>query len=66
MQEPEREKSSVPGGESSERPEIRPENLDLHPTLTPNVGSPANRQGLSNRQVPQTDRSRAPSVEPLL
>jgi hypothetical protein len=50
VQEPEREKSSVLDEESSERPEIRPEDLDLHPTLTP--GSPANRQGLSNRQVP--------------
>jgi hypothetical protein len=43
VQEPGQEKSSVPGGES-EQPEIRPEDLDLHPTLTPNEGASANRQ----------------------
>jgi hypothetical protein len=52
VQEPEREKSSVPGGESSKRPKIRPEDLDLHPMFSPKEGAPKNRQVPPNRQVP--------------
>jgi hypothetical protein len=42
VQEPEREKSSVPGGESSQRTEIRPEDLKLHLTFSPKGRSPEN------------------------
>jgi len=38
VQEPELEKSRVTGGERSERPEIHPEDLDLHPTFSPEGG----------------------------
>jgi len=60
VQEPKQEKSSVLGGESSERPEIRPEDLDLHPTLTPNEGASANGQVPPNRQVSCPECGAAP------
>ncbi|MCS4170177.1 hypothetical protein GGQ05_001643 [Salinibacter ruber] len=61
VQEPEREKSSVPGGESSERPEICPEDLDPYLTSSSiNQGASANRQVPPNRQVPCPECGAAP------
>ena len=61
VQEPEREKISVPGGESSERPEIRPEDLDSYLTSSSfSQGASANRQVPPNRQVPCPECGAAP------